>query len=133
MAATAEIRLPISGTLSVCLLPENPHGLVSLLQMLRFYAERFCRDSSLLGQIYAHINASSGDVVMAVEPWSIAAGALGSLKRDCEAMGLASTLAQIRRIKPIFTEGASNIGYRNLARDVIEVQVRLNDELGWLC
>ena len=121
--------LPARSSLPVRLVAENPHGLVSLLKMLRFYAERFCRDSSLLGQLYAHINASSGSVITEVDPWSIGAGALGSLERDCEAIGLASTLAQIKRIKPIFTEGTSNINYQNLVRDVIEVQIRLNDEL----
>lgn len=43
MAATAEISLPISGALPVCLVPENPHGLVSLWDMLRIYATNFVR------------------------------------------------------------------------------------------
>ncbi len=94
--------------------------------MLRFYAERFCSSSSLLGQIYAQVKCGTRPTD---ESWGRVGGALGALERECQAMGLAVTLAQIKRIKSIFTEGASNVNYDNLARDVLEVQLRLNDEL----
>lgn len=45
--------------LPVCLCPwlENPYRLVSLLDMLTFYAHDFCRASGIIGQLYAQVQA----------------------------------------------------------------------------
>ena len=82
----------------------SPYGVVPLLAMLRFYAERFCISSSLLGQIYAQVKSGTRPTD---ESWSRVAGALGALERECQAMGLAATLAQIRRIKSLLNRVAS--------------------------
>jgi hypothetical protein len=93
--------------------------------MLPFLAYDFCRASSTLGQVHAQIQSGS---LPSSESWSVVAGELGHLERACESLGLESTLAQIRRIKNIFIKGAE-VNYSILARDIIEVQIRLSDEL----
>lgn len=101
-------------------------GAVSLLDMLNFCADDYCRASSLLGQIFAQIKSG---IEPTMESWNRVAGSLGKLERECERLGLSNTLAQIRRIKPIFVEGSSAVNWNDLGRDVIEVQLRMNDEL----
>ncbi|HEV2501160.1 MAG TPA: hypothetical protein VGY31_16435 [Terriglobia bacterium] len=98
----------------------------SLLAMLRFPAEDFCRASSLMGQIYAQVNNGA---IPVSQSWSVIAGELGNLERLCEKLALHSTLAQIRRLKDIFVNGSDHVNYVHLARDVMEVQIRLTDEL----
>jgi hypothetical protein len=48
-----------SATVSARLPRENLSGLISLLDMLRFYAERFCRCSGLLGQMFTEIHTGN--------------------------------------------------------------------------
>ena len=109
-----------------CSPEEHRRGLVSLWNMLRFCASDFCMASGIIGQLYAQV--SSG-VSPTDSSWGLLAGELGVLERTCEGMGLPSTLAQIKRIKPIFMEGSSRIDIASFARDVMEVHTRLIDEL----
>ena len=111
-----------------CLCPwlENPYRLVSLWDMLPFLAYDFCRASVIFGQLYAQIKS---DVVPTSGSWGAIAGELGMLERSCEALGLIGTLAQIKRLKPLFIEGSPHVVYADVARDVMEVQTRLVDEL----
>lgn len=94
--------------------------------MLRFMADDFCRASSLIGQVYAQVNSGT---MPTNHSWGIVAGELGMLERLCEKMGLNSTLAQLRRLKNLFVGGSESVNFANLARDVMEVQIRLCDEL----
>lgn len=111
-----------------CLPPwqENPYRLVSLLDMLRFHAEKFCRCSSLLGQIFVEIRAG---VQPAGTSWSLIGSGLRELRTHCEEMGLLVTLAQIDRVNHMVQ---SDTGLDNLfqfGQELIQVQTRLNDEL----
>ncbi len=117
-----------SSAAPVCLCPwlENPYRLVSLWDMLPFLAYDFCRASSIIGQLYSQVQSG---IHPTQESWSMIAGELGMLERACEPLGLASTLAQIRRLKPIFVDGARSVVYAELARDIMEVQTRLTDDL----
>jgi hypothetical protein len=112
----------------VCLAPwlENPYRLVSLRDMLEFAAGNFCRASGNIGQLFAQIKS---DVLPMQGSWNIIAGELGMLERDCEALELTNTLAQIRRLKPAFLDGSQNVVYRDFARDIMEVHARMIDEL----
>jgi len=116
---------PTADAQAACLFG-NTGRLVSLFDMLSFLAHDFCKASSLIGQLYAKVRSG---VVPDRESLGRIAGELGMLERACEPLELTSTLAQIRRIKSIFVDGAANVNYADLARDVIEVQIRLNDEL----
>jgi hypothetical protein len=117
----------MDAALPVCLAPwvENPYTPVSLWDMLRLYAHDFCRASGIFGQVYAQVKSG---VQPADGSWGMVAGELGALERACENLGLISTLAQVRRLKPIFVDGGS-VNWSDLARDVMEVQTRLIDEL----
>jgi hypothetical protein len=95
--------------------------------MLRFYADEFCRAASLLGQI--HNSLTVGRVAPNNDSWAVIAGALGGLEKHCEKLGLVNSLAQVRRLKPLFTAGKTTFQYDALARDLLEVEIRLNDEL----
>jgi hypothetical protein len=98
----------------------------SLIDMLRFLAEDFCRASSLIGQLFSQVNSG---VVPVSNSWGAIASELGNLERLCERLGLQSTLAQIKRVKETLFNGSNNVNYANFARDVMEVQIRLMDEL----
>jgi hypothetical protein len=110
----------------LCPWMENPYRLVSLWDMLPFLAYDFCRASCVIGQLYAQVKSG---VYPTDSSWGMVGGELGMLERACESLGLASALAQIRRIKPIFVDGAQNVVYADLARDIMEVQTRLIDDL----
>ena len=116
--------------LPVCLCPwlENPYRLVSLMDMLRFLAADFCRASSLIGQLYSRVQHG---IIPTPDSWGIIGGELGMIERSCEQLNLPSTLAQITRIKQIFTDDrrGSSIDAAAFARDVMEVQIRMIDEL----
>ncbi|MGD0790667.1 MAG: hypothetical protein ABR920_02750 [Terriglobales bacterium] len=96
--------------------------------MLRFAAQDFCRASSLIGQVYAQVNSGT---IPTKKSWNVIAGELGNLQRLCEKLALDSTLAQIKRLKEIFldTENQHQVNIANLSRDIMEVQIRLSDEL----
>ena len=95
--------------------------------MLPFLAHDFCRSSGCIGQLYAQV--SSG-VAPAGTTWNSVASELGQLERTCEALGLSSTLAQLRRVKPIYTgKEPYNRSVDEFVRDVMEVQLRLIDDL----
>jgi hypothetical protein len=126
MSAIVEVVSSSQDTLPVCLWQENPNRLVSLLDMLPFVAYNFCRASSLLGQVHSQIQSG---VTPTESSWSLVAGELGMLELACEQLALTNTLAQIRRVKPIFFDGATRLNFNNFARDVLEVQVRMTDEL----
>lgn len=80
----------------------------------------------MLGQVFAQIKSG---VAPTHGSWALIAGELGMLERACEPLGLTSTLAQIARVKPIFLQGSPSIPLDDFGREVIEVQIRLNDEL----
>jgi hypothetical protein len=94
--------------------------------MLRFYAEDFCRAASLLGQVHSSLTVAGANPN--TKSWASIAGLLGALEKHCEDLGLAATLAQIRRVKPTFVEGRI-VDYLQLARDSLEIEIRINDEL----
>lgn len=96
--------------------------------MLKFAAEDFCRASGIMGQIYAQVQSG---VAPTKKTWNVVSGELGNLQRLCENLGLDSTLAQIKRLKAVFldTENQHQVNIATLSRDIIEVQVRLADEL----
>jgi hypothetical protein len=125
----AEIEEQIESSLpvSACLWKENIYGPVSFWDlMIQFQAHDFCRASGIIGQLYAQVKSG---VLPQKGSWSALAGELGMLERACTSLGLNATLAQIARLKPTFCEGAQNVRFDDLARDVMEVQTRLIDEL----
>jgi hypothetical protein len=94
--------------------------------MLQFKAHGFCAACSIIGQIYAQVKSG---VSPESESWGRVAG-LGSLERECQSPGLTNTLAQVIRLKPWFCgPPKQNVNFLDLARDVMEVQIRLMDEL----
>jgi hypothetical protein len=110
----------------VCLFTENPNRLVSLLDMLRFYAENFCRCSSLLGQIFVELRSGVQPVDTS---WSVIGSALRDLEKYCSEMGLAITLAQIRRVNESVESGFGLSNPLYFGQQLIEIQTRMNDEL----
>lgn len=96
--------------------------------MLKFAAEDFCRASGIIGQVYAQVQSG---VAPTSTSWNVVSGELGNLERLCEKLALDSTLAQVRRLKAIFLDTANQhkVNIVTLARDIMEVQVRLSDEL----
>ncbi|HET8546424.1 MAG TPA: hypothetical protein VFL57_00390 [Bryobacteraceae bacterium] len=95
--------------------------------MMRFDADDFCRVSSLLGQMYMDIRCGR---IPRDQTWVIMATELRLLRDHCQRIGLAATVAQIERTAESIT---GNHGYGFdldvISRDLIQVQLRLNDEL----
>lgn len=135
----SELELPVEASTSeqssdaalpVCLPPwrENPYGLVSLWDMLRFYAEDFCYATSIIGQIYMDLQSkapqqSSLDAVKV---------ALGSLDARCRAVGLAMTSRQIERVQDLVQHDhypSTPAGLARFGRDLADINARLVDEL----
>jgi hypothetical protein len=112
----------------VCLPPwrENPYRLVSLLDMMRFYAENFCRCSTLLGQMCSKIQEG---VTPSNASWGIIGGELGLLEKYCTEMDLAVTGSQIKRLKHLLGDSGGTLALGYIGQQLTEVQTRLIDEL----
>lgn len=132
-----ELELPVEApspefsrnrALPVCLPPwrENPYRLVSLWDMLRFYAEHFCRASGILGQMYSKIQQGFN---LADSSWGVIGGELGLLEKHCDNLGLVITGSQIKRIKTLLDDGHGNVPVEYFGQQMIEVHTRLVDEL----
>jgi hypothetical protein len=122
--------MPEREALPVCLCPwlENPYRLVSLLDMLRFHADDFCYATSLIGQIYMDLQSKIPHQA------SVAAvrGSIIKLKTHCEAMGLAITSRQIKRVEDLMESNhypGTPEGMSRFGRDLAEINSRLVDEL----
>jgi hypothetical protein len=105
---------------------ENPYRLVSLLDMLRFYAEKVARSSSLLGQIFVEIRSG---IVPKDSSWGLVGSELRELEKLCAEMGLAVTLAQINRVNQMVADDSFGRNLPFFGQQLIEIQTRLNDEL----
>src|ERR1039457_149736 len=79
-----------------CPVSGNPIGLVSLLTMLRFYAQNFTHASVVIGQLHGQI---TNGIIPTSHSWGMVADALSPLEGNCEGLGLPATSAQIVRFK----------------------------------
>jgi hypothetical protein len=133
-SATADLEsVEASATgeaLPVCLCPwlENPYRLVSLWDMLRFYAEDFCYASLLIGQIYMDLQSKMPQETS----WMAVSGATKALERHCRNIGLPVTLRQIERVNDLMQNGILSqtpSGFARLGREIADISARLVDEL----
>lgn len=104
----------------------NPLNVVSLLAVLDFKADHFCRSLSLIGQFHQQIR--SGEVPTS-DSLNVIAGEIGLLERHCKALGLSATVAQIERVKAMFMGDWRHFTWQILAGAIIEISSRLTDEL----
>lgn len=105
----------------------NSYGWESLLTVLEFTAEEFCRSSAFFGQFRQQIYAGQAPTF---ESMRLIAGELGAMQRLCERLGLAASLAQIERVKEmLFGENQGSYPRQLLADAVMEVGTRIHDEL----
>jgi hypothetical protein len=107
---------------------ENPYRLVSLWNMLRFYAEDFCYATSIIGQIYMDLQSK----IPQQSSVDAASGALISLASRCETIGLAMTARQIVRVQELLQHGHypfTPAGLARYGRDLADINGRLIDEL----
>jgi hypothetical protein len=138
MTATQEVQLSevlvsevSEGTAPpVCLCPwdENPYRLVSLLDMLRFYAEDFCHATALIGQIYMDLQSKVPQDIS----WAAASSATKTLERHCKNIDLPVTLRQIERVHGLIESGVFSTnpqGFARIGREIADISVRLIDEL----
>lgn len=126
MLATIEQPIETSAGSPVCLWQENPYRLVSLLDMLRFYADKFCRCSSLLGQMFVAIR--NGETPIG-KSFGLVGSELRRIEKDCEEAGLVVTLAQIKRVHQLVETDILNTNLPFFGQELIQIQTRLNDEL----
>jgi hypothetical protein len=111
-------RCPING---------NPTSVVSLGSVLVFTAEDFCQSVSLIAQFYQQVRSGQMPQASAL---NMIAGEMGTLQRHCEALGLNSTLAQIKRVKyMLFEDPNRNWTLPILTTAIMEITSRLTDEL----
>jgi hypothetical protein len=105
---------------------ENPSRLVSLLDMLRFYAEKFCHCSSLIAQMFIEIRCGRWP---AGSSFSFVGAAIHEVEQDCEDLGLPVTLAQIRRLHTSIDNGVAGANIAQFGHDLMDIQTRMYDEL----
>jgi hypothetical protein len=101
------------------------YSLVSLYDMLRFYAERFCRVSYIFGQISTMLKGIQQ--IPTDESWTTVSHALQELEQQCQYLHLDVSLAQIARIRSILQLGPPSI--IDLVRNFDELHNRVVDEL----
>jgi len=109
--------------LPVCLFRENPHRLVSELEMLEFQAHHFVAISSTLGQAIMDIGAGKvpRDHTMRAVMENCAL-----LLQHCEALGLEFSASQIKRFRESIQPG---IRYTDIRASLIDIQQRVWDEM----
>ena len=101
---------------------ENKHGLVTLLDMLRFYASSFVAAFSTIGQAMMELRMEK------TMPSDHTIGAIGSsmgmLQKQCEALGLDLSVAHLKRMAKSDDRRLSS-----LLQGLEEAQQRIWDEL----
>lgn len=117
----------VSSFPSPCPPQRNSTGVMSLYTVLKFCAEDFCRATNIIAQFRQQVYAG---VLPSDSAYSVVGGELGSLQAHCEALGLSSTLAQLKRVKEAFIDAR---GYppnvKDFADAIMEISTRLVDEL----
>lgn len=113
--------------LPVCLPPwrENPYGLVSLWDMVKFDAGSVVNSSTRLIQCWQGLKHGAGFTQKGLQDLAYS---LGALQQQCQSHGFQTTLNQIIRVQRYFRDES------NPARDTIsqllgEIVVRLEEEL----
>ena len=99
--------------------------LVSLLDMLRFYAQSFVSSSCTITQISHILNRAEALNDSHVTPF---ARALGEMQRECEKVELPMTTKQIQRMKKAVDEGTFG-QFSDMRRQLDDLLSRLWDEL----
>lgn len=113
---------------SVCLFTGNPNGLVSLwdLVMKDFNAHDFLLTSGQIGQVHMEIRCGR---IPRDTTWQSVSGSLQLLEKDCIALELDSTLAQIQRVRETIKRANAGFNLESFGREVMEVHIRMVDEL----
>lgn len=124
MSAITEHLVSSQNALPACLWQENPNGLVSLLDMLKFNAHHFVGISSTFGQAIMDIGAGKFPQQRSL---SIIAGQCGLLEKYCDELGLRLSVAHLKRLKNDFCR--DNFSLAELRSALVEIQQRVWDEL----
>lgn len=107
----------------------EPYKLWSLLDMLRFYADAFCRAMGILPQVWPRLNSG-------ISPTDDGVAAFGQSIREigeqCERLELPVSLSQVRAIQTRVGEVQSGrpVQYTELGRMTGDLYGRVIDELG---
>ena len=109
--------------LPVGLCSENSNGLVSLWDMLRFYAHNFVAAFSTFGQVMMELR--SGHTMPSEKSLLAMGGNLGMLQKHCEEMGLEFSAMHLKRISE--SDDLRQLSY--ILKSLEEVQQRVWDEL----
>ncbi|HEX4230606.1 MAG TPA: hypothetical protein VHZ07_18155 [Bryobacteraceae bacterium] len=123
-AAMNDLQAP-----SACLPPwlENPYRLVSLWDMNKFNADKFCRCSGLIGQAIVALRSGQS---LEEQNVGMLFTQLEELRTHCEELGLFVTLAQINRVTDWGRSGLADSRPAQYCSELGEVMTRLSDELG---
>jgi len=114
---------------------EVPYKVVSLMELLRFEADAYCRLMSMVGQLLAHFNiAADAPADMGIKihdkVFDELGGTLGEMLRLLEQLKLPLAQKHIARMMDDFKENAASFSNKALTRNLYELTARIVDELG---
>ncbi|MGO8909596.1 MAG: hypothetical protein ACLQDM_09785 [Bradyrhizobium sp.] len=99
--------------------------ILSLMALLTFYADEFCKASGILAQAWVLINKTGGLDRQAIEALG---STLGDLQRQCEQIELPMTGRRLQRLLDTFRPDYAHT-WIETARQLAEIQQTLIDEL----
>lgn len=118
---------------------QMPYELVSLMELLRFEADAYCRLMSMTGQLLAHFNiASTGQAARAgmtvkSEVYSQLGATLREMEEQLNKLDLPLAKKHFERMKASFDnddERGNALTHDSLTRSLAELTTRVIDELG---
>jgi hypothetical protein len=100
-------------------------GIISLMALLRFYAEKFCRISGAVGQAIAYLKVYGG---LDQNQLSALGSHLGELRRSLPEVGLQITSRKLDRLLAMF-EAPSTLQWQAIEQQLADILVSIGDEM----
>lgn len=113
---------------------QSPYRLVSLMELLRFEADSYCRLMNMIGQILAHFQiAANAPPTLGMTLNENVFGQLGATMREMgqhlETLNLPLAQRHLERMREDFQGDSAAFTNQSLARSTFELTTRIVDEL----
>jgi len=111
-----------------------PYKVVTLMELLRFEADAYCRLMSMIGQVLAHFNIAANTpsgvgLQVKTEVFNYLAATLGEMERQLEQLKLPLAQKQLVRMKADLTSDTAAFTNEALTRSLVDFTTRIVDEL----
>jgi hypothetical protein len=112
---------------------QMPYELVSLMELLRFEAEAYCRLTGLLGQLLTHFQSarqlSTVGLRISDDAYKSLGGTIGEMARQVDKLELSSAKKHFQRMQVTINSHPDSINEEWVARNLFDFVGRIVDDL----